>query len=232
MAAHPTETKYHRIRLNNKVFKERVVSCIGGLEALRAAGFALETEGEGEGAEQVLRLPESRAQALAAEVEAVMAALESAEPVVGQLDRAVRLFRPSAAGVNPARIEIPTDFYTITSDDIRTLHSQLQTEREREQTLRTQAMRDAERSKRIYHYTLLRIRFPDGIILQGGLPVFSRTLLLGQTRSFDENTPSLIRCAPSRPLKEHSGLERRLGTWRCLYRRISLRRQPPPRLRW
>ena len=40
---------------------------------------------------------------------------------------------------------------------------------ERNAELRTKAMRDAEEQKRLrrYRYCLLRVRFPDGIILQG-----------------------------------------------------------------
>ena len=42
---------------------------------------------------------------------------------------------------------------------------------ERNAELRTKAMRDAEEQKRLrrYRYCLLRVRFPDGIILQGKL---------------------------------------------------------------
>ena len=42
-------------------------------------------------------------------------------------------------------------------------------EAERGDMLRTKAMRDRDAGvgMRIYHYTIIRIRFPDGILLQG-----------------------------------------------------------------
>jgi len=50
---------------------------------------------------------------------------------------------------------------------------------EREQVLRTRAMRERDEMRAVirhYRYTLLRVRMPDGLLLQGKVPSLTITL--------------------------------------------------------
>ncbi|NXU85148.1 UBXN6 protein, partial [Xiphorhynchus elegans] len=167
---HPEEEKYRKIKLQNKVFQERI-SCLEGTHRFfQAVGFETKTlpvpgqgkETQGEqfyvlGEEMLARLEELRD---------AKEQLLSSEPLRARLDRQLRLFQPSAQA---AHFELPDDFYNLSADEIRR-EQRLRTEAvEKASMLRTRAMREKEeqREMRKYNYTLLRVRFPDGYILQG-----------------------------------------------------------------
>ncbi|NXF83309.1 UBXN6 protein, partial [Sclerurus mexicanus] len=164
---HPEEEKYRKIKLQNKVFQERI-SCLEGTHRFfQAVGFETKTlpvPGQGKEAQGVpveedmlVRLEELRD---------AKEQLLSSEPLRARLDRQLRLFQPSAQA---ARFELPDDFYNLSADEIRR-EQRLRTEAvEKASMLRTRAMREKEeqREMRKYNYTLLRVRFPDGYILQG-----------------------------------------------------------------
>ncbi|NXO27256.1 UBXN6 protein, partial [Cisticola juncidis] len=171
---HPEEEKYRKIKLQNKVFQERI-SCLEGTHKFfQAVGFETKTlpvPGQGKDSwycyateefyvlrEEVLgrleELKERREQLL------------SAEPVRARLHRQLTVFRPSPAA---ARFELPHDFFSLSVEELRR-EQRLRTEAvEKAAMLRTRAMRekDEQREMRKYNYTLLRVRFPDGYILQG-----------------------------------------------------------------
>lgn len=93
--------------------------------------------------------------------------LQSAEPVRASLARQRRLFRPSPLA---SQFDLPRDFFNLTAEEVKR-EQRLRSEAvERLSVLRTKAMREREeqREMRKYTYTLLRVRFPDGCLLQGG----------------------------------------------------------------
>ncbi|NXI42224.1 UBXN6 protein, partial [Galbula dea] len=164
---HPEEEKYRKIKLQNKVFQERI-SCLEGIHKfLQAIGFepkTLPVPGQ-ETPEEYYVLKEemlSRLEDLKKSKEQLL----SSEPVRAQLDRQLCVFKPSPEA---ARFELPNDFYNLTAEEIRR-EQQLRTEAvEKASMLRTRAMRerDEQREMRKYSYTLLRVRLPSGYILQG-----------------------------------------------------------------
>ncbi|NWW77164.1 UBXN6 protein, partial [Climacteris rufus] len=166
---HPEEEKYRKIKLQNKVFQERI-SCLEGTHRFfQAVGF--ETKAlplnavAAEGTEEYLVLQEEAPRRLQ-ELRDARERLLSAEPMRAQLQRQPLLFRPSAAA---ARFQLPPDFFSLTAQELRR-EQRLRAEAvERAAALRTRAMREKEeqRELRKYNYTLLRVRFPDGYILQG-----------------------------------------------------------------
>ncbi|NWS91104.1 UBXN6 protein, partial [Toxostoma redivivum] len=169
---HPEEEKYRKIKLQNKVFQERI-SCLEGTHKFfQAVGFETKTlpvPGQGKNSwnatEQFYVLKEEMLSRLE-ELRERREQLQSSEPVRAQLHRQPTLFRPSAAA---ARFELPPDFFSLTADELRR-EQRLRTEAvEKAAMLRTRAMREKEeqREMRKYNYTLLRVRFPDGYILQG-----------------------------------------------------------------
>ncbi|NWR07644.1 UBXN6 protein, partial [Paradoxornis webbianus] len=164
---HPEEEKYRKIKLQNKVFQERI-SCLEGTHKFfQAVGFETKTlpvPGQ-ESPEEFYVLREDVLGRLE-ELKGRREQLLSSEPVRARLHRQLTVFRPSPAA---ARFELPHDFFSLSAEELRR-EQRLRTEAvEKAAMLRTRAMREKEeqREMRKYNYTLLRVRFPDGYILQG-----------------------------------------------------------------
>ncbi|KFP23712.1 UBX domain-containing protein 6, partial [Colius striatus] len=165
---HPEEEKYQKIKLQNRVFQERI-SCLEGIHKFfQAIGFETKTlpvPGQESTQEEYYVLKEEMLTRLE-DLKDYKEQLLSSEPLRAQLDRQLCLFKPSPAA---ARFELPNDFYNLTAEEIKR-EQRLRTEAvEKASMLRTRAMREKEeqREMRKYSYTLLRVRFPDGYILQG-----------------------------------------------------------------
>ncbi|XP_038626626.1 UBX domain-containing protein 6 isoform X1 [Tachyglossus aculeatus] len=194
---HPEEKKYQKIKLQNKVFQDRI-SCLEGTnDFFQAVGFektTLPVSDEGKGPEEggearvcgrwVARRRVTKVLGPAddtmeefyvlgpdalAHVEALEGHKEQllhGEPLRAQLDRQRRVLRPSPLATH---FDLPEDFYHLTAAELKR-EQQLRTEAlERLAVLRTKAMREKEEQREMkkYVYTLLRVRFPDGYILQG-----------------------------------------------------------------
>ncbi|NXE57720.1 UBXN6 protein, partial [Casuarius casuarius] len=159
---HPEEEKYQKIKLQNKVFQERI-SCLEGIHKFfQAIGFETKTLPT---TEEYYVLKEEMLTRLE-DLKDYKEQLLSCAPVRAQLDRQLCVFKPSPEA---ARFELPNDFYNLTAEEIKR-EQRLRTEAvEKASMLRTRAMRekDEQREMRKYNYTLIRVRFPDGYILQG-----------------------------------------------------------------
>ncbi|XP_030290037.1 UBX domain-containing protein 6 [Sparus aurata] len=174
----PTEEKYRKIKLSNKVFQDKVRSVEGSREFLQALEFIsvmLPVEGQEE-EEEFLVLPEQSPDALELMKER-RDRLQRGEPVRAQLDRQPQVFRPSP---NAQRFELPPEFYNLTADELKKEQQQRSELVEKNTMLRTKAMREKEeqRERRKYNYTLLRIRLPDGNLLQGTFYAWDRLPVL------------------------------------------------------
>ncbi|XP_029905187.1 UBX domain-containing protein 6 isoform X2 [Myripristis murdjan] len=174
----PTEEKYRKIKISNKVFQEKVRCVEGSREFLQALGFQstmLPVEGQ-EQEEEFLVLPEQNADALELMKER-RDRLQRGEPVRAQLDRQPQAFRPSP---NATRFELPPEFYNLTAEELKREQQQRSDLVEKNAMLRTKAMREREeqRERRKYNYTLLRIRLPDGNLLQGTFYAWDRLPVL------------------------------------------------------
>ncbi|KAM9099658.1 UBX domain-containing protein 6 isoform 2-T2 [Sarcophilus harrisii] len=164
---HPEEEKYRKIKLQNKVFQERINCLEGANEFFEAIGFEKMT----------LPIPEQdtsedyyvlskEALAEVEKLEQHKVTLQTSEPVRAQLNRQRRVFKPSPLA---AQFDLPGDFFNLTAEELKREQKQRADAVERLSVLRTKAMREKEeqREMRKYTYTLLRVRFPDGHILQG-----------------------------------------------------------------
>lgn len=160
----PNEEKFRKIRAGNKVFQERVTCLQGTEEFLQAARFTLRMlpcEGheeafwvmEEEDAQDVQRLVDLK------EV------LFGAEPIRPQLHRALKVFHPSGRA---AQFDIPDSYYAISPAELKKEQQRREEAVEKLGMLRTKAMRERDemRELRKYRFTVIRVRFPDGILLQ------------------------------------------------------------------
>ncbi|XP_056133063.1 UBX domain-containing protein 6 [Lampris incognitus] len=176
----PTEEKYRKIKLSNKVFQEKMRCVEGSREFLQALGFVsivFPVEGQ-ETEEEFLLLPEQNEDALELMKER-RDRLQRGEPVRAQLDRQPQAFRPSP---NAIRFELPPEFYNLTAEELKKQQQQRSEIVEKNAMLRTKAMREKEeqRERRKYNYTLLRIRLPDENLLQGTFYAWDRLPVLFQ----------------------------------------------------
>ncbi|XP_047442750.1 UBX domain-containing protein 6 [Mugil cephalus] len=170
----PKEEKYRKIKLSNKVFQEKVRPVEGSREFLQALGFIsvmLPIEGQEE-EEEFLVLPEQSPDDLELLKER-RDRLQRGEPVRAQLDRQPQAFRSSP---NAQRFELPPEFYNLTAEELKREQQQKSDLVEKNAMLRTKAMREKEeqRERRKYNYTLLRVRLPDGNLLQGTFYAWDR----------------------------------------------------------
>ncbi|XP_054836912.1 UBX domain-containing protein 6 [Eublepharis macularius] len=164
---YPEEEKYRKIKLQNKVFQERIHSLEGTDNFFQAVGFekkTLNVPGQ-EAAEDFYVLKEEVLEKLD-DLEEQKEKLLRAEPVRALLDRQLRVFKPSPLA---SHFELPSDFFNLTTEELireRRLRAEAV---EKASMLRTKAMREKEEQREMkkYNYTLLRVRFPDGYILQG-----------------------------------------------------------------
>nr|KAF6402828.1 UBX domain protein 6 [Rousettus aegyptiacus] len=219
---HPEEEKYRKIKLQNKVFQERINCLEGTHEFFEAIGFqkALLAVPDQEGPEEFYVLSEA-ALAQPQSLERHKEQLLGAEPLRATLARQRRIFRPSALA---SQFDLPADFFSLTAEEVKR-EQRLRSEAvERLSVLRTKAMREKEeqREMRKYTYTLLRVRLPDGCLLQGTFYARERVAVLygfvrealqsdwlpfellasgGQKLSEDENPASCTTAAAPPPLQ-------------------------------
>ncbi|XP_060797458.1 UBX domain-containing protein 6 isoform X2 [Neoarius graeffei] len=205
----PTEEKYRKIKVSNKVFQEKVSVIEGTREFLQALGFEstmLPVEGQ-EATEEFLVLAEQDAAALE-QMKEKKEQLQNGEPVRAKLNRQPQSFRPSP---HATRFELPPDFYNLTAEELKR-EQQLKSDLvDRNAMLRTKAMRekDEQRERKKYNYALLRVRLPDGHILQGTFLARDKVAVLYQfVRDSLENgwQPFELMAPGSRKLKEDEEL--------------------------
>lgn len=160
------EEKYTKIRFSNKSLQDKVLVLTGAQEFMQAAGFERKMiEGPQEIEEEFLIMNQNSAQNIDW-LHHLVEVLQAAGPIRPELDRNVKVFYPSP---NASRIQVPDEFYSVTPDELKREQQARQEAVERLGMLRTKEMREREqlRELRRYRFCLVRVRFPDGMILQG-----------------------------------------------------------------
>ncbi|KAG8594170.1 hypothetical protein GDO81_001109 [Engystomops pustulosus] len=163
----PNEVKYQKIKLSNKVFQEKVICLEGAHEFFEAVGFEKKILAlQGQDLQEEFYVLGIDSLEILSDLQSYHDSLLSGEPLIATLDRQQQIFEPS---FQAAKFDLPNDFYNLTVEEIR-LEQKARTEKlQQDSMLRTKAMRerDEKQEKKKYKYTVLRIRFPDGYILQG-----------------------------------------------------------------
>jgi len=182
----PTEAKFRKIRKSNKAFNERVGTLEGTTEFLEGCGFKLkEMEGTDGQNEEFWIFPEENT-----DVETLGAmrdTLRGAEPVTADLDRGLMVIPPQQKIYR----ELPADFFSLSKEELKAEQVNKKDLLERESMLRTKAMREKEeaKAKRKYKYCLIRVRFPDGWILQGTFSVHEAVSAVSEFVTSSLETP-------------------------------------------
>ncbi|KAL4713761.1 hypothetical protein ACJJTC_004292 [Scirpophaga incertulas] len=170
---YPEEEKYQKIRMSNRAFCERVQPIEGSMELLMAAGFSQTKQTSPNGAEEdYLVFNKDNVESVESLI-TLIEALRSAEPIQLELDRNLQVMLPSQAA---AKMQLPPSFYSLSAEELKREHQLRAEALERQQMLRTKAMREKDelREMRKYKFAIIRIRFPDGILLQGTFSIYER----------------------------------------------------------
>jgi len=160
-----SEEKYRKIRVSSKAFQEKIKPIEGAVEFLLAAGFQSKMLPVDGGMDEYYVLPEEKVQNLA-ELKDLLEILTNCQPIRPELVRNVCVLAPAAL-YQP--VELPSEFYIITKEELKREQLLKSEEVEKITMLRTKEMREreAQRELRRYRFCLIRIRFPDSLILQG-----------------------------------------------------------------
>lgn len=163
--SNPSEEKFLKIRQSNKIFQERVACLKGTDEFLIAAGFSVKLL-PFEDHETNFYVFDSELAKDAERLINMKEVLLQAEPIRPELDRDVKIYHPSSAAT---KFDIPQEFYSITPEELKKEQQRREEASEKLGMLRTKAMRerDEQRELRRYRYALIRVRLPDGVLLQG-----------------------------------------------------------------
>ncbi|XP_046857646.1 UBX domain-containing protein 6-like [Xenia sp. Carnegie-2017] len=159
----PGEEKYRRIKQGNKIFQEKVKPVIGSTEFLLSCGFT-EKPLPDDPNEMCFQL-EGDSTLVVEKLTVMKDILVACEANRPKLDRSLKILRPIAS--SDEALDLPDDFFDLTTDEIKRMQTERSDEVERNAQLRTRAMREREATTRVYRFTLLRVKFPDGFILQG-----------------------------------------------------------------
>ncbi|XP_073450896.1 UBX domain-containing protein 6 isoform X1 [Aquarana catesbeiana] len=165
--ASPNEEKYRTIRFSNKVFQERIKILEGSLEFFGAVGFEkMMLPLPGQDVQDEFYVLSSEAVKSLNNLQRYRDSLLNGQPIRATLERQPRIFAPS---LQATQFSLTDDFYNLTVEEIKQEHQLRKGKLERESLLRTKAMREREEKIIIkkYKYTVLRVRFPDGYLLQG-----------------------------------------------------------------
>ncbi|XP_030381044.1 UBX domain-containing protein 6 [Scaptodrosophila lebanonensis] len=163
----PDEEKFCKIRMSNRIFSEKVRYVEGALDVLYAAGFS-EVQIDNE---PFLLWTRDQMEA-GLDLNTLVDALKNSELIHLELDRNIKVLLPSQA----RRVVLPDDFYRISPEEIKR-EQQLRAEAiESSQMLKTKAMREREeqRNLRMYRYSLVRVKFPNGLFIQGTFNVYEK----------------------------------------------------------
>ncbi|XP_063698621.1 UBX domain-containing protein 6 [Culicoides brevitarsis] len=164
---HPDEEKYRKIRMSNRIYQEKVESVEGAFDFLTSIGFEEQTIDD----EKFLIFAKDVAENLE-NMNTLLEALKCSEPIPIELDRNLQVLLPSQVRVTA----LPPEFFRVTVEELKREQQARAEALERSQILMTKTMREKEEQRVInrYNFALIRVRFPDGVYLQGTFHVFEK----------------------------------------------------------
>nr|GMD16719.1 plant UBX domain-containing protein 2 [Ipomoea batatas]GMD19842.1 plant UBX domain-containing protein 2 [Ipomoea batatas] len=209
----PENAKFRKVRMGNPKIKEAIADVAGGVELLEFVGFGLKDEGgemwaamDAPSEEGLILLKKAVSLLEPQKVEnfqskAPAKAEEPAEPK--KIDRQVRVFFAVPESV-AAKIELPDSFFNLSREELRREAEMRRKKLEESQLLIPKSYKEklAKATKKKYTKTVIRIQFPDGVVLQGvflpseptsSLYEFVSSALKEQSLEFELLHPVLIK---------------------------------------
>ncbi|KAH7365657.1 hypothetical protein KP509_18G039900 [Ceratopteris richardii] len=210
----PDADKFRKFRLSNPKIHSTVGIALGGIELLEAVGFKYQTEEEEIWA--VMDVPSldqlHSMKAIISQLEKPVDALptdgiksKGETPVQRKVDRQVRVFYAAPENM-AAQMDLPDSFYRLSASEIRHEAAARKKKLEESQLLMSRAARDrmAAANKQRYKAAIVRVQFPDGVILQGMFLPWETTTAIYEFVSNSLRDPSiqfnLVAPGPSKQL--------------------------------
>ncbi|KAL2455274.1 Plant UBX domain-containing protein 2 [Forsythia ovata] len=188
----PENTKFRRIRMGNPKIKDAIGDVLGGVELFEFMGFELKEESEEMWL--VMDVPSEERLGLVKNVISLLepkkveeppsAATANVEELVEpkKVDRQTRVFFSVSESV-AAKIELPDSFYNRSAEELKREADMRKKKIEESKLLIPKSYKEkqAKAAKKRYNRTVIRIQFPDGVVLQG---IFSPTEPTGALYEF------------------------------------------------
>ncbi|XP_061990021.1 plant UBX domain-containing protein 2 [Rosa rugosa] len=180
----PENVKFRKVRMSNPKIREAIGEVVGGIELLEFVGFELKEE-EGE-MWAVMEVPSAE------QIGVMKKGIELLEPPKVQepqkkekltsagsgdldeqiepkkVDRQTRVFFSVSESV-AAKIELPESFYSLSAMELKREAEARKKKIDDSQMLIPKSYREkqAKAAKKRYTKTVIRVQFPDGVVLQG-----------------------------------------------------------------
>lgn len=198
IAREPENAKFRRVRLSNPKIKEAIGDVAGGVELLEFVGFQLkEEDGEmwavmDQPGEEQIRLVNRAVVLLEPKKFEESKKIDDAPAVVPsivdkpmekeKIDRQIQVFFSVPENI-AAKIELPASFYNLSMDEVRRETEMRKKKMAESQLLIPKSYREKQlkAGRKRYTRTIIRIQFPDGVVLQG---VFAPWELTGSLYEF------------------------------------------------
>ncbi|KAG5675935.1 hypothetical protein PVAND_005792 [Polypedilum vanderplanki] len=161
----PSEVKFHKIRMTNRIFCDKVANVEGSSEFLKNAGFSEQVI---DGESFLVWSPETSIEHLLKQIEY----LNECEPIQLELDRNIQVLLPSQNN----QPSLSQDFFKLTAEELKREQTNKTSAVEDAMVLKTKAMREKEQERFVkkFKYSVIRVRFPDGLFLQGTFSVYEK----------------------------------------------------------
>lgn len=200
----PGNAKFRKFRMGNAKIREAICDIAGGVELLEFIGFELKEEGD-----EMFAVMDVPSEEELGKVNNVVALLEAKKvnglptPAPAKVDKPVRIeprtvdrqmrvFFSIPESV-AARIEIPDSFFNLSSEEVKR-EAQIRKKRIEESKLlipKSYREKQAKAARKRYNRTIIRIQFPDGVVLQGVFLPSELTSALYEFTSSALKEPSL-----------------------------------------
>lgn len=198
----PENAKFRRIRMGNPKIREAIGDVTGCVELLECVGFGLVDE-DGE-MWAVMEIPSEEGMLL---IKKAISLLETQkveelpstapskidEPVEPKkVDRQVRVFFSVSESV-AAKIELPDSFYKLSLEEVRR-EAEMRKKKIAESQLlipKSYKEKQAKATRKRYKKTIIRVQFPDGVVLQAIFSPWEPTSALYEFVSSALKEPSL-----------------------------------------
>ncbi|KAL6566331.1 hypothetical protein OROGR_001946 [Orobanche gracilis] len=198
----PENAKFRKMRIGNPKIKEAIGDAPGGIELLECVGFELKEE-NGEMWLMMDDPSEKRLDSLKNAVSLLepkkIEELPSVAPAKievpvepKKIDRQIRVFFAVPESV-AAKIELPDSFYNLTTEELRREADARKKKLEESKLLipKSYIEKQAKAAKRRYNKTVIRVQFPDGVVLQAIFSPSNSTGVLYEFVSGALKDPSL-----------------------------------------
>ncbi|KAK6931624.1 PUB domain [Dillenia turbinata] len=198
----PESAKFRRIRMSNPKISEAVGDVPGGIELLESVGFKLGEEGG-----EVWAVMEVPSKEQIATVSKVISLLEppkvedfpsTAPEEINEkverkpVDRQIKVFFSVPESV-ASRIELPNSFYSLSIDEVRREAESRKKKIAESQLLIPKSLKEkqAKAARKRHTKSIIRVQFPDGVVLQGVFAPWEPTSALYEFVSSALKDPSL-----------------------------------------